>query len=100
MNTEELKKMIKKMVLDPACAAETATEVEKIIDTIETAISADKTRIASLEEESKKLRDTNIRLYLSATGEKKEEKQEEEKTIDELEAEFVELATGGEKNGD
>lgn len=94
--TPEIKKLVKKMVLDPATAADAAAEIDRLLDTMATAMEADRQKIADMEEEAKKLRDTNIRLYLSATG-TKQEKEEEEKTVEELEADFVQLAIGKEE---
>ena len=92
MDWGELKKKIQKMVLSPDEAPTIAQEVVSDIDAAILEYNDANVKIGELEQKNKDLQNTNIKLYLAQTSDKpEEEKGEEEKSIEELEQEFINM---------
>ena len=100
MDGEALKKKLQKMVLTPDEAPTIAQEIIADIDAVAAELGTASERIATLEQKTRDLQDTNMKLFLAQTSDKPDTKlDDEEKSIDDLEKEFIDLVKGGTENG-
>ena len=102
MTIEEIKKELSKMVLNADEAPAIAEKLLTALDELETARQASVTKTEELTQKVKDLQDVNIKLYLSQVSKPQdggEDIDDAEKSVDELENEFLQMVLGGEKNG-